>query len=179
MFKDESAARTARLLRNQGMETRYQNELVGFNLRMTDIAAAIGRVQLRKLHRWTEARRQNAAFLNEHIQGPLTPSVPSRVEHSFHQYTIRVDKSTRDEFIAGLRRNDVESGVYYPVPVHELPAYGRCSSCLSGDSDCSRLPETYKAAAECVSLPVHPSLTEAELSHIAECVNHQYKDLSK
>jgi dTDP-4-amino-4,6-dideoxygalactose transaminase len=70
VFKDSSAARTARLFRNQGMEKRYENELVGFNLRMTDIHAAIGRVQLSKLEEKTLRRQENAAYLSENIIDP-------------------------------------------------------------------------------------------------------------
>jgi perosamine synthetase len=179
LFKDEVAARTARLLRNQGMEARYQNEIIGFNLRMTDIAAAIGREQLKKLPRWTETRRQNATFLNERIHGPVKPSAPFNVAHSYHQYTIRVDQPIRDDFITGLKENGIDSGIYYPIPVHELPAFGRCSECLSSNSNCLRLPETYKAASECVSLPVHPSLSESDLLHIAETVSRLFEGLSK
>ena len=79
-----------RLLRNQGMETRYANEVVGFNTRMTDLHAAIGRVQLGKLAGWTAQRQANAAFLTAHLEGVVTPSVAEGAVHVYHQYTIRV-----------------------------------------------------------------------------------------
>src|SRR5690606_10958253 len=73
VFADAGVARRARLLRNQGMERPYENEVVGFNLRMTDIAAAIGRVQLRRLNQFTEVRRANAAILTHALSGaPVT-----------------------------------------------------------------------------------------------------------
>ena len=87
---DAEVARMLRLLRNQGQEIRYQNEVVGFNTRMTDIHAAIGRVQLRKLPGWTKQRQDNAAYLDKHIKGVVVPFVQPGTTHSYHQYTVRV-----------------------------------------------------------------------------------------
>lgn len=155
------SARTVRLLRNQGMEQRYRNEIVGFNTRMTDIHAAIGRVQLGKLPDWTAQRQANAAFLTENLTGVVTPSVAVGAVHVYHQYTIRVVDHDRDAFAAALADRGVGSGVYYPTPVHALPSFGL-------DFD---LPETARAAAEVLSLPVHPSLDKADLDVIVEAVN--------
>ena len=159
--KDADLARTVRLLRNQGQERKYHNEIVGFNNRMTDIHAAIGRVQLVKLAGWTERRRANAAFFDQSLQGVVTPVVGPGAVHVYHQYTIRVVGLDRDEFAAQLAKRGVGTGVYYPVPNHRLPALAR-------DLD---LPETERAAREVLSLPVYPSLTEAELVRIVESVN--------
>ena len=141
-------ARTVRLLRNQGMEKRYHNEIVGFNTRMSDVHAAIGRVQLQKLPAWTMQRQENAAFLTEHLRGVVTPYVDPRAQHVYHQYTIRVPGHDRDAFVEQLAARGVGSGVYYPVPVHALPSFG-----LELD-----LPVTARVAAEVISLPVHPAL---------------------
>lgn len=158
---EEPVARMVRLLRNQGMERRYENEVVGFNARMTDVHAAIGRVQLAKLDGWTERRRVNAAFLDEHLEGVVVPPVAQGAEHVYHQYTVRV-ADDRDRFAKALaEEHGVGSGVYYPVPNHRLPSFGR-------DLD---LPETERAAAEVLSLPVHPSLTQGDLEQVAAAVN--------
>jgi dTDP-4-amino-4,6-dideoxygalactose transaminase len=154
-------ARTVRLLRNQGMEKRYANEVVGFNTRMTDIHAAIGRAQLKKLAGWTAQRQSNAAFLSRHLEGVVTPSMAPGAVHVFHQYTIRIPEHDQDSFVAALAERGVGSGVYYPTPVHALPSFG-----LSLD-----LPETARAAREVVSLPVHPSLSQTDLETIVEAVN--------
>lgn len=154
-------ARTVRLLRNQGMEQRYSNEIVGFNTRMTDIHAAIGRVQLRKLPEWTRQRQENAAFLNENLENVVTPATAPGATHVYHQYTIRVPGHDQDAFVAALAARGVGSGVYYPVPVHALASFG-----LRLD-----LPETARAAREVVSLPIHPSLDRADLDRIVEAVN--------
>ena len=156
-------ARNARLLRNQGMEQQYRNEVVGFNARMTDIHAAIGRVQLTKVDAWTEQRRRNAAFLDANLRGVVVPPVASDAEHVYHQYTIRV-VDDRDGFVTALREEHaVGSGVYYPIPNHRLPSLAPYAPGLE-------LPETERAAAEVVSLPVHPSLTEADLDRIVAAV---------
>lgn len=163
MVTTSSAAITQliRLLRNQGMAERYRNEVAGFNMRMSDVHAAIGRVQLRRLPAWTAQRRENAHFLNTNLAGVVTPTEVAGARHVYHQYTIRVPGHDRDRFGAELAARGVDSGVYYPIPVHRLPAYA-----LQLD-----LPETERAASECLSLPVRPTLTDAELSRVVVAVN--------
>ena len=156
--------RLVRLYRNQGMEKQYHNEVVGFNTRMTDIHAAIGRVQLTKVDGWTKQRQDNAAYLSANLEGVTPPAVADGAVHVYHQYTVRVPQD-RDGFAQALREEyNVGSGMFYPVPNHQLkPFAGR-----TADAD---LPETMKAAAECLSLPVHPSLSEADLERIVTAVN--------
>lgn len=154
-------ARMVKLLRNQGMERRYENEVVGFNTRMTDIHAAIGRVQLAKLPAWTAKRQANAAFLSANIEGVVTPPTAPGAVHVFHQYTVRVVGQDRDAFAAELAARGVGSGVYYPTPIHELPSYG-----LKLD-----LPATAQVATEVLSLPIYPLLTQDELETIVSTVN--------
>jgi perosamine synthetase len=158
---DAEVERRLRLLRNQGMERQYENELVGFNARMTNIHAAIGRVQLTKVLGWTATRQQNAAYFDAHLEGVRTPPVGRGVTHVYHQYTIRVTDD-RDGFAAALREEfNIGSGVYYPIPNHRLPSF---------NLDCD-LPETERAAKEVLSLPVHPSLSSDDLEHIVTAVN--------
>jgi dTDP-4-amino-4,6-dideoxygalactose transaminase len=164
---DAEVARTLRLLRNQGMEQRYANEIVGANMRMTDVAAAIGRAQLRRLPEWTERRRANAAVLDSRITGLVTPTVASRARHVYHQYTVRVH-GDRDSVQQALAVRGVGSAVYYPTPIHRLKPY------LTADGRVNpawNLPQTDRAAAEVLSLPVYPSLTAAELDRIADAAN--------
>lgn len=158
---DDELARRVRLFRNQGMEKVYENEVVGLNNRMTDIHAAIGRVQLTKLAGWTKTRQENAAFLDANLQGVVVPPVAEDAVHVYHQYTIRVPED-RDGFVKALREEHlVGCGVYYPIPNHRLPSFG-----LTLD-----LPETERAALEVVSLPVHPSLSQGDLERIVTAVN--------
>jgi dTDP-4-amino-4,6-dideoxygalactose transaminase len=161
---DDAIARAARLLRNQGMEKQYENEVVGFNARMTDIHAAIGRVQLGKVDAWTATRQANAAFLDAHLEGVVVPPVADGAVHVYHQYTIRV-ANDRDGFVTALRNeHQVGSGVYYPTPNHRLRSLSPYAPGLD-------LPETERAAREVVSLPVHPSLSQGDLERIVEAVN--------
>ena len=155
---DERIERQARLLRNQGMEKRYENEVIGFNARMTDIHAAIGRVQLANLAGWTATRQHNAAVLDAGLRGVTVPPVADGAVHVYHQYTIR--SSDRDALQGRLQERGVGSGVYYPIPVHRLPSFQ-----LELD-----LPETERAACEALSLPVHPSLSQSDLDFIIEAV---------
>ena len=164
---DAGLARTIRLLRNQGMEQRYANEIVGANMRLTDVAAAIGRVQLTKLSGWNEQRQANASILSDGLKHVVTPAIASRATHVFHQYTIRVP-SGRDEVQAGLTERGIGSAVYYPTPIHLLKPYLPGNHAGNRDWD---LPETMRAADEVLSLPVHPGLTEDELARIVDAVN--------
>jgi dTDP-4-amino-4,6-dideoxygalactose transaminase len=158
---DAQVERRLRLLRNQGMERQYENELVGFNARMTDIHAAIGRVQLTKVLGWNERRRANAAFFNDHLDGVVIPPVAVGAVHAYHQYTVRIPED-RDGVAAALKNEyGVGSGVYYPTPVHRLPSFDRDES----------LPVTERASQEVLSLPVHPSLGHEELERIVTSVN--------
>ena len=157
----DEVERLMRLYRNQGMERQYHNEVVGFNTRMTDIHAAIGRVQLTKVGGWTAQRQQNAAFLTANLVGVTTPPVADGAVHVYHQYTVRVPDD-RDGFAAALREEyNVGSGMFYPVPNHRLLPF-------QVDVD---LPETELAAAQCLSLPVHPSLSQDDLERIVTAVN--------
>ncbi len=157
--RDEAVARRVRLLRNQGMERRYENEIAGLNNRMTDLAAAIGRVQLRHLPAWNDRRREIAARYDAELTGVATPQRRPGTTHVFHQYTVRVPQ--RDTVLASLDEAGIDAAVYYPTPTHRLPAYA------SG----LHLRETDRAAAEVVSLPIHPRLSDDEVGRVVDAVN--------
>lgn len=164
--------RMVRLLRNQGMETQYQNEIVGYNNRMTDIHAAIGRVQLTKVGEWTRQRQENAAVLDAGLQGVTTPAVLEGATHVYHQYTVRLPQELaqhRPQILTRLKDEfGVGTGVYYPVPTNELPSFG-----IEAD-----LPNTRLATESVFSLPVHPSLSRADLERIIESVNTVVSEVS-
>lgn len=158
---DADLARKVRLLRNQGQERRYENELVGLNNRMTDLHAAIGRVQLTKLAGWTTARQSNAKQLDAALEGVITPPIATGAVHVYHQYTIRIVDHDRDRFQQELADRGVGTGVYYPIPNHRLPAYDRSTD----------LPTTELVARQCLSLPIYPALTPDELITVIDAVN--------
>ncbi len=161
---DDEIARRCRLIRNHGMSEQYLHEVEGYNFRMTDIQAAIGLVQLRRLAEFNARRRANAAYLSTHLRGVITPYVPAGYQHVFHQYTVRVPDGRRNELAAGLAARGIASRVYYPLAVHQQPYYRHL-----GYRDI--LPATEQACREVLSLPVHPALTSQELSQIVEAVN--------
>lgn len=167
VLKDAGAARLCRLYRNQGMEQRYQNEVVGFNLRMTDIHAAIGISQLSKVSKWTEQRKTNASFLNSKIESVITPITPNGFSHVYHQYTVRIERN-RDLFSKKLSERGIGNSVYYPTQVHKLPSFA-----LSLE-----LPNTQSATEQVLSLPVHPSLSKKDLNRIVDAVNYVGNELS-
>ena len=158
---DATIERNVRLYRNQGMLQQYHNEVVGLNNRMTDIHAAIGRVQLTKVDAWTRTRQENAAFLSANLEGVTPPPVADGAVHVYHQYTLRVPED-RDGLAKALKEEyQVGSGMFYPVPNHRLKPF----------QSPVELPETERAAKECLSLPVHPSLTQEDLERIVNAVN--------
>ena len=160
VFAQADPARIARLLRNQGMEKRYQNEVVGFNLRMTDIHAAIGISQLNKVEKWTLTRQENTEFLNSKIENAITPFTPNGFKHVYHQYTIRI-KNGRDAFASKLNELGIGNSVYYPTQVHKLPSFNRTIDLI----------HTQNATEQVLSLPIHPSLSKKDLNRIASAVN--------
>lgn len=161
---DDSTARRVRLLRNQGMERGNMTEIIGYNARMTDLHAAIGRVQLRRLPEWTAARRRNAEFLTCGLKQLVPqdllslPRVTPSAQPVWHQYTVRAPQ--RDQLAATLAGLGVQTGIYYPTPIHRLPAF---------DLDLD-LPQTAAAAQEVLSLPVHPALSTLNLERIVGAV---------
>ena len=146
------------------MEKQYHNEVVGFNTRMTDIHAAIGRVQLTKVDGWTKQRQENAAFLSANLQGVTTPPVAEGAVHVYHQYTVRVP-ADRDGFAAALQ-DEYGVGLGHVLPGARTTGWRRSRRPRTLD-----LPETERAAAECLSLPVHPSLSQEDLERIVAAVN--------
>lgn len=157
---DDWLADRAQKFRNHGQTDRYRHELLGYNLRMSDIHAAVGLAQFDRLASYTEARQRNARYLDEGLRGALeTPHVRPGYTHVYHQYTVRIPDGRRDAVAATLRERGVGTGVHYPTPVHQQPIYLE-----RGYRD--SLPEAERAAREVLCLPVHPALSDADLETI-------------
>ena len=151
-----------RLLINQGMAKKYENEIVGFNLRMTEVHATIGLGQLKKLDFMNMKRLEIANYYNSNIEKLQLPFVPKGFKHVYHQFTFRLPAEVRSNFQAWMKTRGIETGVYYPTPIHRLRSFN------FADLD---LPETNLAAQEVVSIPIHPNLHLAEYRRVAECIN--------
>lgn len=161
---DDEVARRCRVIRHHGQERRYYHEYFGLNWRITDMASAIGLVQLGHLEEWNEARIRNAEFLSSRIRSVETPKVREGDRHVFHQYTVRV-AGGREAFQARLQEAGVGSAIHYPVPIHRQPIIEQLGL---GEAD---VPVAEAAAEGVLSLPVHPGLTRDELEYIADAVN--------
>ncbi len=154
-----------RIARAQGMRTRYYHEMLGYNYRMTDIQGAIGSAQMDKLGALTEQRIRNAAFYDANLHGVEMPKVPEGYRHDYHQYTIKLPKGIdRDTARVRLLEQGVATDVYYPVPVYRQQVYIELGYNMS-------LPVTEDVTARCLSIPVHPALTQEELERVAAAVN--------
>jgi len=160
---DAAIAERVRLIRNHGERQRYHSELLGYNLRMTEMAAALGLAQLSRLPDLNERRRANADYLSRHLRGVITPGERQGCHHVYHQYTVRVP-SGRDRLAAVLREAGVETAVFYPTPVHQQTLYRDRGYDLS-------LPVAERLSRQVLSLPVHPSLSQEDLETIVAAVN--------
>ena len=167
--KDPVLAGRIRRIINHGQAEKYLHTMIGYNFRMTDISAAIGLVQLRKLEAMNRARRDTAAWYDSHISCPgiVLPEVVPGGEHVYHQYVVRVTgeaRLTRDELAIALRERGIGTAVHYPIPLHRQPVFEECA----GKSSC---PVADRLATEVLSLPVHPLVTGEERSSVADTIN--------
>jgi len=173
----EPVAAHLRRLRAHGESGRYSSVEVGYNYRMTDLTSAIALAQLKKLPQFNEARRRNAAYYSQHLRGVILPPEPVEPSaHVWHQYTIRVPddgqmgkgsqgQKARDDLQAYLRSKDIEAVVYYPNVLPDQPLYRDLGY------DGALYPNARRFAAEVLSLPVHPGVTQSELDQVIEAVN--------
>lgn len=168
---DDRIAEEIRLLRNQGMRTRYEYVRPGHNWRLTDLQAAVAIPQMRRLDQTTDARRRHADRLDAGLVGIEGLTLPARAPgrtHVFHQYTVRVGPDapiTRDTLANTLAEHQVGTGIYYPRLVHDYQCYRERPN-VAPDST----PEASRAAAEVLSLPVHPRLTDDDVDRVIETV---------
>jgi perosamine synthetase len=138
---------------------------------MTEIAAAIGICQIKKLDEFNRQRIKHARFLTEKldkIRGLITPFIAPDINHVFHQFTIKVTgdfSMSRDKLKQRLQDKGIMTEVYYPLPIHKQPLYKELG--YNGS-----LSNAEKACAEVLSLPVHPLLTEEDLDYIVETINN-------
>ena len=151
-------------LRNHGREKTkwgYEHGRLGYNYRMTDIGAAIGLEQLKKLPKNVQMRQNNADYYDRHLFNVEIPYVIPKARHAYHQYTIKSDN--RDVLTQHLKKNEIGYGIYYPQPLH---TYKHLQKYAHKDLKISE-----KLGSEVVSLPVHPALTRDELEKVVDVIN--------
>ena len=166
---DDEYAQALRMIRSHGEQRPYWSIRLGHNYHMTEMAAAIGYAQLKKLPSFLEKRRRNAELATEKLSmsGKLIlPKEPIGRKHSWYLYTARlrgVNAAKRNKIVDRLWSKNVEAAVYYSTPVHSTPLYRDSSKTRR-----SRLSETEKAARQVFSLPVHPRLSEDDIEYVSE-----------
>jgi perosamine synthetase len=169
LTSDGDLAARARRFRHHGQSERYEYVELGYNFRMTDVAAALGRVQLARLEAFARARRETAAFYDRElagIPGLTLPHVPHGAVHAYHQYSVVVDDAAtrnganRDAVRAALAARGVGSGIYYPSPLHLQPLFARFGY---GRGD---FPVAERLAKTILALPVYPKLTATQREHV-------------
>jgi perosamine synthetase len=163
---DGELAAKIRLLINHGQTEKYHHISLGYNYRMTEISAAIGHVQLRKLENFNKKRRENAQILTDgirKIRGLTPPHIAEKVKHVFYQYVIRVESEfplDRDTLAKHLQKSGVGVAVHYPAPIYKQPLYQGLGY------EKTVCPNTEDACAHILSLPAHPAVTKKELAYI-------------
>jgi perosamine synthetase len=167
---DDALSAKLRLLRNHGDTGKYNHVLLGYNYRMTNIQGAMGLVQLRNLDKFNQKRIKNAEYLSENlnIKGITPPYKAENIRHVYNQYVVKVEDDFpvgREELIKYLQSNGIGSAVHYPKPIYRQPIYRE----LGLDRDIC--PAAEDVSRKVMSLPVHPSLTHADLVHITNTVN--------
>ena len=162
---DEAVAETARMLRNHGERSRYNNEMLGYNSRLDALQAALLRVKLGRIDAANEGRREAAARYAEMLAG-LPGVVAPQVTpgHVFHQYTIRITDGRRDVVRERLDAAGIGTMIYYPIPIHRLPVHESKYQDL-------QLPVAERAAGEVLSIPIWPEIDDTTQERVAAALH--------
>jgi dTDP-4-amino-4,6-dideoxygalactose transaminase len=156
-------AERVRVLRNHGSKVRYHHSVIGFNSRLDELQAVILRVKLKRIGSFNEGRRRVARLYRERFAGTavVPPFEDGKGTHIYHQYTVLTDR--RDAIMKALSGRGIASAVYYPIPLHRQEVF-------AADYRGVSLPVSEETAARCMSLPVFPEMTEAQVREVADAV---------
>lgn len=161
---NEQLALTIKMLSNHGRTEKYKHQIEGYNSRLDSLQAAVLRVKLKYLEKWTTKRIENAAYYNTLLQDSdvITPVVRYNSKHVYHLYVIR--HKNRDKLIAKLADSHISCGIHYPIPLHLQPAY-RYLGYKEGD-----FPISERVSKEIISLPMWPELTKEQIENICRVI---------
>ncbi len=164
LTNSEPLKETVSMLRNHGRKEKYTHELVGYNMRFNEIQAEIGLFQLEALPKLTEKRRSIASTYIEELKDlPIKlPKERPGAKHVYHLFVIEFEE--RDALAKHLKEKGVQTGIHYPVPCHMQPGTEK----LLGKQP--ELKRTEEVVGKILSLPIYPTMTEEELSHVIRCV---------
>jgi dTDP-4-amino-4,6-dideoxygalactose transaminase len=170
---DPELSRRVKLLHEHGSPKRYEYEVLGMNSRLDALQAAVLRVKLGHLEEWTASRIRNAGryrslFAQSRCRDRITvPETPAGYRHVFNQYVIRVPQ--RDELRQHLQQAGIQTEIYYPYPLHLQPAFAGLGH-KRGE-----FPETERACAEVLALPIYPELTAEQQESVVSGIADFYK----
>jgi dTDP-4-amino-4,6-dideoxygalactose transaminase len=168
---DDETAEQLRALREYGETEKYRHELVGYNSRMDTLQATVLRTKLDHLDEWNDERRTAATQYNDRLADtPLVvPEPASFTDHIYHLYVVRTrDEDERDALQAYLDDRGVDTGIHYPIPVHEQPSY----QSLSDEFD--DLPVTERVTPRILSLPMYPEITDEQVAYVCDVIEEFY-----
>jgi perosamine synthetase len=164
---DDNLAEKVKMVRTHGEKIKYQSLMLGTNYRMTEIQAAIGIVQLRRLPDFFAKRAQNALSLTDKLKVSEKITLPPQLQNrtpSWYLYTIRIkniNEENRNNILQKMHEKDIGAEAYYPIPINRMPYYKENFGNFN-------LPETEKAAKQVISLPIHPSVSDDQINTIAK-----------
>lgn len=161
---DEKLFNRLTIMRNHGSQPKYYHKFIGGNFRLDPIQAAVVLVKLPHLEKWSQARRDNAAYYDKKFKGSLviTPYISPDCKTIYNQYVIRAAR--RDELAKYLKEKNIGTEVYYPVPMHIQECFKNLGY-KQGD-----FPEAEKAAKEVLALPIYPELTDEMKDYVADTI---------
>ncbi len=160
---DDRLADRVRMLRNHGSRVRYHHDIIGYNSRLDELQAAVLRVKLRRIDRFNRQRRANAHYYSARLAeaGVVPPFEDGKGVHVYHQYTVLTER--REALQQALARAGCASAVYYPIPLHRQEVFAASCASLS-------LPVSEQVAAQVLSLPIYPELTEAQMDRVIAAI---------
>ncbi len=167
MTRDEKLAGQLRMIANHGQQKKYQHDVIGVNSRLDTLQAAILQVKLAHLNEYAAKRQTVASYYDAHLKHVNFLRTPVRANYSthvFHQYTIRTHGVDRDALKVYLQGKGIPSMIYYPIPLHLQPAYGRAGFGKGS------FPVTERLSKSVLSLPIHTEMDEEQLSYICEAI---------
>jgi perosamine synthetase len=164
---DETLAKYVAKIRDGGRLSWYEHDLIGYSSRLSSVHCAIGRIQLKHLDEWNARRKQIASLYHKNLSSITSISLPPMahdgIEPVFHQFVLRC--SERDQLKENLAERGIETGIHYPVPIHLQPIYLKLFGFRKGD-----YPRSENFANECLSLPMHPLLTDDDVGYVCESI---------
>jgi len=154
-------ANEIKMLRNHGRKAKYEHSMIGYNFRMGEVNAAMGLIRLKKLIKNNSSRKKIANKYDNELMNVITPIEEKWTSHVYHQYSIQT--KNREKLIEELKKHNIDSAVFYPLPIHKQPIYKKFNKI--------KLPVTEKLSKNILSLPMYPSMTKIEQDYVIKTIN--------